>query len=211
MWPSMSAQSDGQTLKVYAALLRGSDFVLLDGGEYFTATASGESIIMSQEPYTDGGKIHYVATFAAPVAATDVVIDFHRAGGRVEAAMSTATIAPAFTITSTAPPSFARGTVLDVAISPLPITKSGPTDRMAILFAGTCVDNDSPHQLTFDAQGHTAFDTSLIPLVKNTHGCDLDVMIRHETLGKSDPGFQNGGQNNVEGLQARGFKTAVVL
>jgi hypothetical protein len=210
MWPSMSAQSDGQTLKVYAALLKGSDFVLLDGGEYFTATVGAQSVIMSQEPYTDG-KIHYLATFAAPAVAADVVIDFHRAGGRIEAGMSRTAVAPVFTISSAAPPSVARGAVLDIAIAPSPVTKGDPTDRMTLAFSGTCVDNDSPHQVTFDANGHTTFDTSLVPLVKNTHGCDLSVQVRHETLGQSDPAFQNGGQNNVEGLQARSFNTAITL
>jgi len=212
MWPSMSAQSDGQSIRVYAAVLKGSDFVLLSDGEYFTATVGGQSIVMSREPYTDGGKIHYLATFPAQSAATDVVIDFHRANGRVEAAMSQTIVAPAFAITSAAPPSFKLGAPLSIAISPVVATKGDPTDRMTIAVTGDCIDDTSPTPMvTFDAEGATLFDTSLVKLKKGSTGCDVGVQVRHETLGKSDAAFKNGGQTNVEGLQARSIRTSIVL
>jgi hypothetical protein len=212
MWPSMSAQSDGQSIRVYAAVLEGSDFVVLSDGEYFIATGAGQSIQMQREAYTDGSKIHYLATFPAQTTATNITIDFHRASGRVEAAMSQAIVAPAFAITSAAPPSFKLGTNLSIAISPVVATKGDVTDRMAIAVTGDCIDDTTPTTTaTFDVDGATIFDSSLIKLKKGSTGCDVGVQVRHETLGKSDPAFQNGGQTNVEGLQARSFNTSIVL
>src|SRR5258706_179211 len=41
MWPSMSAQSYADTVNVFAAVLKGSTFITLDDGEFFTVTLSG--------------------------------------------------------------------------------------------------------------------------------------------------------------------------
>lgn len=210
MWPSMSAQTDGQTVKVYAALLKGSDFVLLADGEYFTATFAGQSIVLQREPYVDGGKIHYFATFAAPAAANDVVIAFHRLSGKIEAAQSVTTIPAAFTITSPAPPSFKIGTTLNIAISPVPVTKMDGSDYMTVAFNGDCLADSNPAMITFDVEGTAKVDTSKIVLKKGMTGCDVGVQIRHETRGKSDVAFSEAVNHPVEGLQARSFNTSLV-
>lgn len=209
MWPSMSAQTDGQTVKVYAALLKGSDFVLLADGEYFTATFAGQSIVLKREPYVDG-KIHYFATFAAPTTASDVVIAFHRISGKSEAAQSATTIPAAFAITSAAPPSFKIGTTLNIAISPPPITKTDGTDFMSVAYNGDCIADSNPQPVTFDVEGVAKVDTSKIVLKKGASGCDVGVQVRHETRGKADAAYSQPDAHPVEGLQARSFNTSLV-
>lgn len=208
VWPSMSAQSDGQTLKVYAALLKGSDFVLLDGDESFTASVGTQTVILQREPYTNGGAIHYFATLAAPTVATDVAIAFHRTGGRTDA-VSHVTVAAPFEVTSPAPPSFRIGSSLAVQISPPP-AKGDAGDRTTLAFFGDCLADSSPRAIAFDAEGAGSFDTAQLVLKKGATGCDVSVMVRHETLGKSDATFNAADAHPVEGLVGRSFHTSIV-
>jgi hypothetical protein len=217
MWPSMSAQSDGTSLKVYAALLKQSDFVQLSDGEYFSAKTGDTEVVLEREPYTDG-KVHYLATFPANTASADVVIALHRAGGRVDALQSKTTVAGAFQITSPAPTSVKLGTTFKVTVSPPPQPLDGADadagaahDTMTVQYFGDCLEDTLALPLTFDAEGTATISTALLKLKKGqTTGCDVGVQIRHETYGKADPAFANADMNPVAGLQARGFTTAFV-
>ena len=205
----MSAQSDGTSLKVYAAVLKGSDFVKLDTGDFFSAKVGEQDVVMTVEPYTDG-KVHYLATFASPTVATDVVIALHRSAGRAEALQSKTSVAGAFEITSPPPASLKLGTRLALPVSPSPARPSAG-DQTTVQFFGACLEDQPSLALTFDAEGSASFDTSAIHLKKDaTGGCDVGVQVRHETRGPADTAFANALTNPVEGLQTRGFTTALV-
>ena len=208
MWPSMSAQSDGSSLKVYAAVLKGSDFVKLDAGDFFSARVGDQDVVMTIEPYTDG-RVHYLATFPSPTSATDVVIALHRSAGRTEATQSKTSVASPFEITSAPPASFKLGAPLTLTIAPAPASTG---DHMTVQLFGACLEDNQPSfPLTFDANGSAVFDTSAVRLKKGaTAGCDVGVQVRHETRGPSDVAFANAAMNPVEGLQERGFTTALV-
>lgn len=208
MWPSMSAQSDGQTLRIYAALLKGSDFVQLDDGDFLTATVGDQSIVLSREPYVEG-KIHYFATFPAPVASADVVIDFHRTAGH-QAATSKTVVPASFEITSPAPVSVHVGSKLTINVQPPPITSNDATDRMTLAFNGDCLATTDPIAVKFDSEGSTTFDMSQLVLNKGATGCSLGVEVRHETSGPSDSAYASASGNPVAGLQARSFATSLV-
>ena len=207
----MSAQSDGTSLKVYAAVLKSSDFVKLDTGDFFSAKVGEQDVVMSVEPYTDG-KVHYVATFASPMVATDVIIALHRSAGHAEALQSKTTVAGAFEITSPPPTSLKLGTRLALTVSPAPAPAPSTTgDQMTVQFFGSCLEDQPSLSLTFDAEGSASFDTSAIHLKKDaTRGCDVGVQVRHETRGPADTAFANAPAHPVEGLQTRGFTTALV-
>lgn len=215
MWPSMSAQSDGSSLKVYAAVLKGGDFVKLDAGDFFSAKVDDQDVVMTIEPYTDG-KVHYLATFPSPTTATDVVIALHRSAGRTEALQSKTTVPSAFEITSAPPASFRLGAPLTLSIAPPPApppaaTPASTGDQMTVQFFGTCLEDQPALPLTFDANGSATFDTNALHLKKDaTAGCDVGVQVGHETSGPSDAAFANAAMNPVEGLQERGFTTALI-
>jgi hypothetical protein len=211
MWPSMSAQDDGQTLKVYAALLSGSDFVVLDTGDYFTATVGNDTVVLTREPYEDG-KVHYFATFPSSQEAQQVTIAFARTEGRIAAPKSTTVVAAPFEITTPSPPTVKRGDVISLAISPAPSVSTSNLERMTIAVSGDCLEDHDPYPALFDAQGKTSFDTSPLVLKKGaTAGCDIGIQVRHEYTGKSDSAFSGAVGNPVEGLQARYITTALVL
>jgi hypothetical protein len=210
MWPSMSAQSDGASLKVYAAVLESSDFIKLDAGDFFSAKVGDRDVVMTVEPYTDG-KVHYLATFASPTVATDVVIALHRGAGHTEALESKTSIAGAFEVTSAPPTSLKHGTLLALTVSPPPLPETA-ADKMTVQFFGDCLEGDQPSfALTFDVEGRASFDTAAVQLKKDaTSGCDVGVQVRHETRGPADPAFANASIHPVEGLQTRGFTTALI-
>jgi hypothetical protein len=214
MWPSMSAQSyDGATIKVYAAVLKDSDFVLLDGQDYFTATIGGQTIVLQEEPYTSGGAIHYTASFASPQTnAATVTIAFVRPAQGMQGAPQSTTVVPApFNVAFTAPPSVKLGSALSFQITPAPAVGTSTTERMTIAVNGDCLQDHDPYPLTVDAQGNASFSTSVLQLKQGTtSGCDIGLQVRHEYTGTADPAFKNAQTNGPQGLQARNFNTSIV-
>jgi hypothetical protein len=213
MWPSMSAQSDGQTLKVYASVLEGSDFVDLDTGDFFVANVQGgeSGIVLTKEPATPG-KIHYFATFPAPQGASTVTIDFMRQHGFQSAPSSVTTVPAPFTITSAAPTSVRWGTVLSLTVSPPPVISNAAMEQMTVAVSGACIQSADPFPVTFDTAGNAAFQTALLKPNPGTNtGCDLNVQVRHEFNGPADAAFANAGSNPVLGLQQRDFQTSLTF
>ena len=207
---SISAQSDGQSVKVYAALLVGTDFVVLDPGDYFTArVGTGDPLVMVREPDaqgTDGSKVHYLGTFVAPKDATDVIVAFNRPKGRIGAPLSVVRIAPAFAITSVPPVRLRPSDVLAVTVSPAP--QLG--DDMKLQLHGDCVPSGGPYPLAFNADGSASFLVSRAPVTGS--GCDVRIEVRRETIGNVDSVFQRDAWGQIEtmdGLQSRSFSTAI--
>ncbi len=216
MQPSFSAQSDGTSVKVYAALLGStpgpnSGFVQLDPGESFTATLGGETLPLTLEPSPSDNHIHYAATFPEPGAAAEVVIAFQRPAGKTSAPMSTVTVAAPFEFASPLATTFHRGDPLTLALaparSPLPASAAG---RMAIAFEGACMPSpfaDYEYGLDVQPDGTATFTTGGVLFGDEagqtqgiSPGCDVTIHVRADTSGKLDPAFGNGG---FEGLQER--------
>jgi len=114
MWASMSAQSDGQTLRIYAALLDGSSFVSLDTGDVLTASIGGNDVVLVREPNDAPGDVHYTRALPAPAAETPVAIALTRPTGRISAPSSQVSVASGFSITSSPPLAIHRGDLLSV-------------------------------------------------------------------------------------------------
>lgn len=212
VWPSLSAQSDGSSVRVYAAILKGSDFVKLDTGDSFTAQiGNAEPVVLTLEPYTDD-KIHYTASFPANADATNLAIALHRASGFVSAPGSKVTVPAPFRITSTPPATVKLGSVLTVKIAPVPAAAATDTDYWSIAVTGSCIDGDAPIRVSVDSEtGQAQLDTNVLKLKQGKTGCDVGVQVRHETRGPADAAFNGASSHPVEGLQARYFSTALEL
>jgi hypothetical protein len=210
MSASMSAQADENGVKVYAALLLGTDFVVLDPGDYFTATIGAETIVMTREPPTDT-TVHYMATFPPITDAVDVVIAFHRPAGRDGAPYSLVRLAAPFEITSPIPASIRRSSSLAMTVTPPPQFDDGLYAR----FYGDCVGTNGGYPLAFDESGSASLPMTMVPVTGglSTSGCSVRVEVRHDTIGQVDSAFQrdwDGTIGSMEGLQARSITVKLV-
>jgi hypothetical protein len=219
MTASMSAQSDGSSVKVYAALLSASNFIVLDPGDYFQATLAGDTVVMTREPTSDS-TVHYVATFPMQSAAAQVVVSFSRPPGKNGAPYSQVTLASPFEITSVAPVSFHRGDVLSMALSsPAPEFR---TDTFRLQFEGSCLADISTHEypLVLSADGTAEFDTSPLVFSDEENGprmtplsCDVTIHVRDESGGQVDSAFHRGVAGSIDsmpGVQQRLMSSYVV-
>jgi len=210
MTASMSAQSDENGVRVYAALLLDTDFVVLDPGDYFTATIGGDTLVMTREASTDS-TVHYVATFPPVADAVDVVIAFHRPEGRVGAPYSLVRVAAPFAITSAVPASVRRSSSLALTVSPPPQFD----DAIYARFYGACVGTNGGYPLAFDAEGGATIPMSFVPITGGlaASGCSLRIELRHATVGQVDSAFKrqwDGTIGSIEGLQARSLAVKLV-
>ena len=108
MYASMSAQSDGTSIVVRAALLVDARFFRTDQGDYFTATIGGDTLVLSEEPHADA-VVHYSATFPEQKTASSVVVSFVRRNGKAGAPWSVVELPAPFAITSLPPASVTLG------------------------------------------------------------------------------------------------------
>ncbi len=206
---SMSAEQDETSLTVYAALLHDRfladpdpDFVVLDSGDHFTASVGGVTLPMTED--NQGSKVRYVAHFSAAATGASVVVAFLRTNGKEGAPYSTVVLGAPFAISS-APASLRRGDLVSLAIS-------SPSRQLTLAFEGPCVE-DTPHMLSFDANGKATFDTSAINGVAGSSaGCDGAGHLVDATYGSVDSAFQRGPLDAVfamEGHQQRSFPVHV--
>jgi hypothetical protein len=213
MWPSMSAQTQGGTVTVYAAVLQsGGSFLTLSDGDYFSAAVGDHAGLLAMEPGTPPGVVHYTANFPAPADSASVISGLIRAGSNASAPSTQLVLAAPFEITSAPPASFKYGTTLAITIAPAstppPVTLS---DYWSMDIIGPCMaDNHEPSVIAAPASdGTILFDTSQIPMKQAEPGCAVSVQVRHETRGTGDPAYHSGA--DVEGLQARLFATELTL
>lgn len=208
---SLSAQSDGKTITVYAALLHDlKEFVRLDAGDYLTASIGPETIVLSPENTYDV-HTHYVATFPAGTGEQKVTVALLRRNGKEGAPSSSVVIPAAFTVTSIPPVAFRPGEPLKITVAPsLPVGSR----NLEVVIEGPCLaetKNTFPLTLTATGEGsvdttHVAFDTTSGSKVA---GCDVNVHVRRLAHGQIDSAFRSS-LTDFEGLQVRTFSTAVI-
>jgi hypothetical protein len=210
LFPSMSARSDENGIRVVAALLYpAGNFLTLGSGDTLTATVHGVTKSLERESES-GSEVHFFAAFSPDDAATEVVVSFLRAGGEASAPDSVVPLAPAFQISG---PATLRATqeVGLGALTPAKVTPALPlTTNLAFRVHGPCVppafaDSDQP--AGSDGGDDILFDVNrfLDPVATN---CPLSIEVRAETKGTWDPAFHTDSQADVfEGVQARSFDT----
>ena len=221
MAASMSAQSDGTTLEIYAAVfdVSTSDGVVLDQGDFFTATTgSGDPLVLVREPSTNPTAFDYSASLPASSSAQDVTIAFVRQGGQTGAPRSIIHVPAPFSIVAPAPQSIRLVTPFSIQVSPV------PTDTIVLQATGTCLEDASggvydpntfDDSIAFDSNGNASIDPNMLVFWDNdpsyASGCDLSFFVSDVIEGSLDPEFAGGvsGSFDVEGLQKRGFETTV--
>jgi hypothetical protein len=209
MSASLSAQSDGNTITVYGALLHDlNQFVRLDSGDYFTATIADETIVLGLDPNQTAA--HYQATFPAQTGDTNVVIAFVRRSGKKDAPTSAVVVPAAFKVTSIPPVAFRPGDGLKISIAPLSPVEGRYVE---VAIEGPCLVQDKNiFPVTLTETGEGSIDTSNIVFDTTNQqatGCDVDVHVRRLVQGQIDPAFRSG-LTDFEGLQVRTFSTAII-
>jgi hypothetical protein len=221
MSASMSAQSDGTTLEIYAAVfdVSTSEGVVLDQGDFFTATTgSGDPLVLVREASTNPTAFDYSASLPASSSAQDVTIAFVRQGGQTGAPRSIIHVPAPFSIVAAAPQSITMARPFSIQVSPV------PSDTIVLQATGSCLQaasggvydpNTFNDGIAFDSNGNASIDPNMLVFWDNdpsyAPGCDLSFFVSDVIEGSLDPEFAGGvsGSFDVEGLQKRGFQTTV--
>jgi hypothetical protein len=199
MQASFSAQSDGQTIQVYTALMNGG-FLTLSDGDALTASLDGAAPVKLLES-RDGNTVHYVGSFAQPKDKATVAIALSRSG-KTGAPASSVELPPFFTVTEPLPAQIAK-------VGAIPIRLTGYTQYYAAIeVKGACVQNGDAHvAFQLDPNQHADVPVTQIPFANlATFPCDVDVFVRSELQGKVDPAFKGG---SFEGLEQLALKTTI--
>ena len=208
---SFSAQSDGTSLHVYAALV-GSGFLRVQGSDTLHAIVNGSDVALVERIETINGekRVHYVAELASPPPEPDVSIVFARSG---TAYASNVKLAANFDVLGT-PASFKVGDQVRLRLTPQPkLGASGPQQEwtgtsIAIQVQSACITGGASSVID-PGDGTFVWDTSTLVVDSTSAGdCDLEVDVRLGTLGVVAKEL---GSANVfhtgEGLQHRTFRT----
>ena len=197
--PSLSAQSDGAQITVYAALFKGGAFLELSPGDTLTGTVGSETHPLAE--VKEGESIHYTATFAQPATPAQATVSFARADGR-RGGDSTVLVPAPFTV-ATAPPA----TVSHQGSVSLTLTGIG-VDELDTEVRGVCVKDGQSELYSPVQAGGARLDFSTIPLAdSNAPECDLELSLIARTLGTVDPHFAQTLDTTFEGDQRRVVKT----
>ncbi len=202
LYPSVSAQSDGQNLTVYAALLGDGKFIQLGSTDKLGVVVG----IAAEQPLTlqpnSGSSPHYSVSMVAPTVDTTVIVHLLRANGETD---SIALLTPAaFTLGAT-PALLQRSQSLTVQVSPAPTIDTKAKDSWIIYLSGPCVNGDVPIDATIQGSS-LVFDLHTIQQIKDAPStCAVTAKIQHQTLGKVDAAFKQPWPSDAIGVQERRF------
>jgi hypothetical protein len=217
MQASLSAQSDGTTVKVYAALFDATTAnpIVLSQGEFFTVdTGAGDPLVLVLEPSSAGDTaVHYTASFPAAASAQDVTIGLTRTG-YASAPKSVLHIPAPFTAAFTGSGPVPLGNAIDLQVKP---TLTGDVEVQA---TGSCLvqsvggydPNTFDDALTFDENGNAQFSSEELDYNgASTDNCNVAIYVSAISDGSLDPNFAGGatGVHDAEGVQTRAFDVTI--
>jgi hypothetical protein len=207
MVPSMSAESYGDGIRVYGALLARGVFVTLSEGDYMTASIGNETLVLVRQQNPDPGKVRYEASFPQLEPAPEVTIRFHRPSGKKSAEIKVP-IPPAFTVTAENT-TIKKGETLKLQVTPPPVFKSststGPLiDHMRLVVIGPCIKDNEGYAVTMGTDGGGTVSTNLVTITSN-EGCDVTFLLRRQVVYRSPEGFSTSNLLGVEAMQGRSF------
>lgn len=185
MRASLSAQSEGDHIRVYAALLeKGGAFLDLSSSDSLSATVGAETHPLAR--IAEGDKIHYEADFAQPTTAVAASISFHRADGRRGGESQVMVPAPfSLTVTPTASVSHTGSLSLDV-----PGVGSSSNDFLNVDVTGVCVRDGQQTISVTVTKEKALLDMTLVTLADTKVAeCDLELSVQAEQSGHVDPAF----------------------
>ncbi len=187
MAPSLSAQSDGGHIRVYAALFgKSGAFLELAATDTLTATVGSETHRLLE--VKEGNAIHYEADFAQPALAVAATISFVRADGRHGGESQVMVPAPFAMTLSPAPAVSHTGTL---AIDVPGLGASG-TESLEIELNGVCLKNGKQSAIVSVRSEKALLDMSVVPLADATAPeCDVEMGVKAQNAGQVDPAFRH--------------------
>lgn len=218
MEASMSAQSDGTTVKVYAAVFdrTTANSIMLSQGDFFTVdTGSGDPLVLVLEPSTgEDPTEHYTASFPASTSAQDVTIGLVRQNFGSSAPNSILHIPAPFTVTFTGSEPVPLGNAINLQVAPV------LTGDVEVEATGSCLDpaegsydpNTFDDALVFDSNGNGQFSSALLAVDDaSTNDCNVAFYVSAISDGSLDPNFAGGasGVHDAEGVQTRMFDATI--
>lgn len=198
--PSMSAQSDGQYLTVFGAVLAdGAGLVKVDGTDWLTASLDGGPDLVLD--WQNDDPPHYTVKAVAPSKAVDAVVTLHRANGEV--AHVNLHVPGAFDLTGTLPTDVKRDDLVTVHVSPAP----DPTDTWFVYLDGTCANygGNPPLWVVQPSGDALSFTAALDPHVATGASCSATVKVQRVTYGSADATFGSTLPTDLLGVQERRF------
>lgn len=217
---SMSAQSDGTTLKIYAAVFDASTSqgVTLDQGDFFTAsTGAGDPLVLVLEASSDPSVVHYSASLPASTSAQDVTIAFVRQNGQTSAPQTLIHVPAPFNLTTTGSTSVNFGDPLSIQATPAPTGDTLLEATGSCLYSSDYDENPNTFwdELSFDGNGNAQIPTGVLILANegtSSEACSISFFVSAVNEGSLDPAFAGGatgGQQDIEGSQKRGVVASV--
>jgi hypothetical protein len=185
MRASLSAQSEGDKIRVYAALLvKSGAFLDLASGDSLTATVGTETHALAR--VAEGDKIHYEADFTQPPTAVAATISFHRADGRRGGDSQVMVPAPFnLTVTPAASVSHTGSLSLDV-----PGVGTSANDFLNVDVTGVCVrDGQQTISVTVTKEKALLDMTQVTLADAKVAECDLELSVQALQSGHVDPAF----------------------
>jgi hypothetical protein len=214
MLASFSVQAGDTNVSVFAAVFQSDSGgvskgggIVLDEGDYFTATVAGSAPIRLTEE--SGDATEYTATLPLATAAEDVTIAFVRGNGHVSAPDSVVHLPAPFTITTAAPASLKLGGTVALHVEPPPADGTDADFDVT----GDCVVDGSTntYDLTFDALGNAVLSTAKMAITDGSNGCGASFFVNvHGDGGSVDSAFASSllsADGPSDGEQRRAFTT----
>lgn len=204
LYPSTSAQSDGQTLTVYAALLGKGHFVKIAAPDQLGAVIDGAP----EQPLTlqpsSGSSPHYSLSVPAKTTETHVIIHLTRANQEVDSIALT--VAPAFAL-GTTPQLIKDKSTVTVQVTPTPTIDQTKTlferDSWDLYLDGPCVDASVPISGTIQGDSVSWNLSSMVRPKNAASSCAVTMKVQHMTIGKADAVFSQPWPTDVIGVQER--------
>lgn len=205
IYPSSSAQDDGTTLSVYAALLYQGKYLSLASTDRLVArVGAGPELVLAAQGQTYDP--HYVATIASPMLATDVVLTLDRAGTDGDASVHLH-LPATFDLDGTPPSALKQNVGFDVATLPPPIQGDG---AWWAALDGTCVKPGTVATATFSAgKLHFILNDQAIDPNQSATSCAVTVKIQHVYFGEADAAFVKPVPNDTVALRERRFSATL--
>ncbi len=198
--PSMSAQSDGHNLTIFAAVMtHDGSLVKVDGTDWLTASLDGSPDLLLDWQSDDPP--HYVVKALAPTDATDAVVTLHRANGETDAVHLQ--VPGAFDLAGDIPTDVQRDQRVTLHVTPAP----DPDGVWFVYADGPCANyGDAPSSFVAKPSGDTlTFTAKLDDRVASGGSCTATMKVQHLTMGTADPTFAAGYPMDLLGVQERRF------
>jgi hypothetical protein len=207
---SATAYAEGETIRVYAAILARGRFVTLSDGDALTVTAGNQSFALLRQPQTEDGTVRYMGGVRPTGGAMEITVALSRPEGKASAPRTVIHVPPPFRIASTPPVEIRQSEPLAIDLAPAPRI-TGANELLLVDFDGPCLQEKQSRRLSTDEVGRARVSLSDLALDPELKSCDVLVAVRHVQQHPVDSHFRAGFLFGfAEGVQSRGFRVKLI-